>query len=82
MEQLRLCAEGRKPCLLPREAKALLTCYEVLSDTVRGIAREGDPCTATQDWSTPERFAEWAIEQARNVVEQIGKGSLPCQTNC
>ena len=34
------------------------------------IVREGDPATATQNWPTPEQFAEWIIEQARLAIAQ------------
>lgn len=70
LEQLRLCAEGHRPSLLPREARALLQSYEALEEAVKAIAREGDPYTATQDWPSPEGFAEWATEQACAAVEE------------
>ena len=35
---------------------------------LEAITREGNPATATQDWPTPEAFADWAIEQARAAL--------------
>jgi len=46
-----------------------------LLETLKTIAREGDPYTATKDWPDPALFANWAIEQAMIAIAKAEQES-------